>query len=191
MKTHDFTATYQECIVSRVDAKTHRLKVTIPALEDLESDWLPMLTANAGGNQFYALPDVGELVIAILDAHGESGVVLGAIYNDVDTPPVADANMWVKKFNNGTIISHDRTSGAVVVQTSGAVTVTASSVTINAPSITLNGDVTVTGEMSVTGAVSVAQTVNAAGGVTGAGVSLSTHTHGGVESGGKRTSGPA
>lgn len=67
----------------------------------------------------------------------------------------------------------------------GAVTVSASSVTINAPSITLNGDVT------ITGAVSVAQTVNAAGGVTGAGVSLSTHTHGGVESGGKRTSGPA
>ncbi len=58
-------------------------------------------------------------------------------------------------------------------------------VTVSASSVTINGDVT------VTGAVSVAQTVNAAGGVTGAGVSLSTHTHGGVESGGKRTSGPA
>ena len=138
-----------------------------------------------GGNQFYALPDVGELVIAILDAHGESGVVLGAIYNDVDIPPVADANMWMKKFKNGTIISHDRSSGAVVVQTSGAVTVTASSVTVNAPTITLNGNV------KITGAVSVAQTVSATGGVTGAGVSLSTHTHGGVESGNKRTSGPA
>ncbi|WP_294033077.1 hypothetical protein [uncultured Moraxella sp.] len=61
----------------------------------------------------------------------------------------------------------------------GAVTVSASSVTINAPSITLNGDVSVTG------------TVVAVGDVVGAGVSLSTHTHGGVESGGKRTSGPA
>ena len=52
-------------------------------------------------------------------------------------------------------------------------------VTVSASSVTLNGDVSVTG------------TVVAVGDVVGAGVSLSTHTHGGVESGGKRTSGPA
>ena len=182
---NNFTASLQYGKVSAIDATTHSVKVDLPALESMTTHWLPVITLGAYANQFYALPDIGTLVVCLMNATGDGGVVLGGIYNDIDTPPASSENIWMKKFKNGTIISHDRSSGAVVVQTSGAVTVTASSVTVNAPTITLNGNV------KITGAVSVAQTVNATGGVTGAGVSLSTHTHGGVESGNKRTSGPA
>jgi hypothetical protein len=52
------------------------------------------------------------------------------------------------------------------------------SVTVTAPAIALEGDVTVTG------------TVVAEGNVTGAGISLQTHTHGGVTAGGANTSAP-
>ena len=70
MKTHDFGATYQEGIISAVDAANHKVRCKIPALEDLETAWLSYLTPNAGGNQFYCLPDVGELVAVLLDARG-------------------------------------------------------------------------------------------------------------------------
>lgn len=164
MNTHDFMATYQEGIVSQIDASKHMMKVTIPALDDLETAWLPMITPNAGENQFYCLPDVGELVAVILDARGENGVVLGAMYNEVDTPPTNNAQMWMKKFSNGTIISHDRSNGNVIVHTSGTVTATA-------PQVIINGDLQVNGSIQATGDV------------VGQGVSLVEHSHTG-DSGG-------
>ena len=85
MQTHDFTATMQFGTVSAVDAAAHSLRVKIPVLDDMETDWLPMATPAAGGNRFYSLPDVGELVVCLLDARGEAGCVIGAIYNATDS----------------------------------------------------------------------------------------------------------
>lgn len=59
MQTHDFTATMQFGIVSAIDAAAHSLRVKIPVLDDMVTDWLPMATPAAGGNRFYSLPDVG------------------------------------------------------------------------------------------------------------------------------------
>ncbi|OWZ81534.1 phage baseplate protein, partial [Pasteurella multocida] len=52
MQTHNFTATYQEGIISDVDSTKHKVRCKIPALDDLETAWLSYLTPNAGGNQF-------------------------------------------------------------------------------------------------------------------------------------------
>ena len=76
MQTHDFTATMQFGIVSAIDAAAHSLRVKIPVLDEMETDWLPMATPAAGGNRFYSLPDVGELVVCLLDARGETGCVI-------------------------------------------------------------------------------------------------------------------
>lgn len=175
LNTHDFTATFQEGIVSQVDPKTHRIKATLPALEDLETAWLPFATLNAGGNQFYALPDVGELVAMVLDARGEHGYVLGTIYNEADPVPVANSEIWLHKFRNGTEISHNRNTGEVAVKTAGKVKVTAAVVEITAP-CQIVGDVTVQGNIRASGTIS-APTVSSGG------IALATHTHSGVESG--------
>lgn len=182
MQTHNFMATYQEGIVSQVDPKTHRIKVTIPALEELETAWLPYLVPNAGGNQFYCLPDVGELVAVLLDARGEGGCVLGAIYNAQDPVPVIDSEIWLHKFTNGTEISHHRKTGDIVVKTSGTVTVTAAQAVVNA-------DTRINGDLHATGAITSDTSVSAPS-VSSNDVELATHTHGGVESGGKRTGTP-
>lgn len=170
-------ATYQEGIVSQIDAEQHLVKVSLPALEDIETAWLPMITPNAGVNQFYCLPDVGELVAVILDARGENGVVLGAMYNEVDTPPTNNAQMWMKKFSNGTIISHDRSNGNVIVHTSGTVTATA-------PQVIINGNVQINGSLSVSNGAKVDGSIQATGDVVGQGVSLAGHSHRG-DSGGQ------
>ncbi|WP_116743853.1 phage baseplate assembly protein V [Actinobacillus suis] len=182
MQTHNFGATYQEGIVSAVDPKTHKVRCKIPALEDLETAWLSVLTPNAGGNQFYCLPDKGELVALLLDARGEGGCVLGAIYNEQDPTPVADSEMWLHKFSNGTEISHNRKTGDVVVNTSGKVIVTASSATINA-------DTTVKGKLHATGKITSGEEVSAPSVKQGA-ISLGSHVHGGVESGNKKSGTP-
>ena len=89
MQTHDFTATMQFGIVSAIDESSHSLRVKIPVLDDMVTDWLPMATPAAGGNRFYSLPDEGELVVCLLDVRGETGCVIGAIYNAADKPPVS------------------------------------------------------------------------------------------------------
>ena len=150
-QTHDFTATLQFGIVSAIDAASHSLRVKIPVLDDMETDWLPMATPAAGGNRFYSLPDVGELVVCLLDARGETGCVIGAIYNAADKPPVSDQNKWVKRFTNGTVISHDRRSGEVVVETPGKVKIKAAQkVDIQSPHTEITGNATVNGLLTYT-----------------------------------------
>ena len=149
--SHNFAATLQFGTVAAVDASRHALRVTLPALENLQTDWLPMLTLAAGGNQFYSLPDVGELVVCLLDAQGESGAVLGAIYNDADPAPASHADLHVLQYSNGTRIEHDRRTGDVLVKTSGKVLVQASAVTIDAPETTTTGNLLVQGSFTYLG----------------------------------------
>ena len=161
-QTHDFTATLQFGIVSAIDAASHSLRVKIPVLDDMETDWLPMATPAAGGNRFYSLPDVGELVVCLLDARGETGCVIGAIYNAADKPPVSDQNKWVKRFTNGTVISHDRRSGEVVVETPGKVKIKAAQkVDIQSPETEITGNATVNGLLTYTAGLTAS---NAGGG---------------------------
>lgn len=68
--------------------------------------------------------------------------------------------------------------GNAVISVKGNVTLKASHVTIDSPSVNMTGDVFVEGD------------VFAQGEVTGNGVKLSTHRHGGVDSGSSTTSGP-
>ena len=177
MQTHNFGATYQEGIVSAIDPKSHKVRCKIPALEDLETAWLSFLTPNAGGNQFYCLPDVGELVAILLDSRGEGGCVLGAIYNEQDPTPTSDGDMWMKKFSNGTVISHNRKTGDVVVNTQGHLTATAAS------GATLNADTTINGKLHATGKITSGKEVSAPK-IKQGNIELGTHKHPG-DSGGK------
>lgn len=189
---HDFTATLQFGIVSAVDEAAHNLRVRLPALENMETDWLPMITPAAGGNRFYSLPDEGEQVVCLLDARGENGVVLGATYNAADKPPAASKDVWMRRFRNGTVIKHDRKSGNIDVQTQGTVT-------INAPNTIITGNTTVMGLLTyqggmsgsggagaaavIDGAVQATGVISSDSDVTANGISLTGHTHTG-DSGG-------
>ena len=184
-QTHDFGATLQFGLVSAVDEAGHNLRVKIPALEDMETDWLPMTTPAAGGNQFYSLPDEGEQVVCLLDARGENGCVIGAIYSAADKPPASSKDKWVRRFKNGTIIEHDRKSGDVLVKTGGVVTIDADAVVKK--TLTVEGLFTYTAGMSGKGgsgaAAKIDGAIEATGDIKSKGISLPDHTHTG-DSGG-------
>lgn len=187
-ETHDFAATMQFGTVSAVDEAGHNLRVRLPALENMETDWLPMISPAAGSNQFYSLPDEGELVVCLLDARGETGCVVGAVYNAADKPPAADKDKWVRRFKNGTVIEHDRKTGDVLVQTQGTVT-------IDAPNTEIKGNATVHGLLTYLSGMSagngkggstaqISGNVEVEGDVVINGISFLGHLHTG-DSGGK------
>lgn len=173
---NNLSATLQFGDVMEIDPVMHKVKVVFNALDDMVSDWLPVITMGAGGNQFYALPDVGSTCVCLMNAYGDGGVVLGVIYNDQDTPPTNNEQMWIKRFSNDTTISHDRQNGQIIVRTEGNVLIKSTKqVTLDAPNAIITGSVSVKGKLT------------ANGDVVGAGVSLKSHTHGGVSGGNSRT----
>jgi phage baseplate assembly protein gpV len=79
-------------VVTQLDdpERLGRVRVSLPAYGDLETDWLGVLAAGAGaGKGLVALPDVGDQVL-VLFAHEDTaqGVVLGGLYG-VAGPPDA------------------------------------------------------------------------------------------------------
>ncbi len=196
---YDFGATLQFGTVSAVDDTRHAVRVKLPALEDMETDWLPVLTLGAGGNRFYALPDVGGLAVCLLDARGEGGVCLGVVYNDADPAPESDRNIWCKRFANGTVIRHDRSSGQLTVDTPGDVLVKAArQVKIQTPTTEITGDTNILGHLTYSAGMSASNAGGVAASISGTadvrgdsllnGVSLQkfveSHTHPG-DSGGQ------
>lgn len=184
---HNFGATLQFGTVAEIDDKKHAVRVAFPALEDLQSDWLPVITPCAGGNQFYCLPDIGALVVCLLDARGESGVCLGAIYNDADPVPASSRDLHVLQYSNGTCIQHNRKTGDVLIKTKGKVTIDAPN-TETTGNLLVSGSLTYMQGMTGNGGGGTTATINgslsATGDISAGAISLQNHTHTG-DSGGK------
>lgn len=189
MPAHDFSATIHDGIITQVDEPTHSVRCAIPALENMETDWLSVLVQNAKGDQDVDLPDEGTLVKCLLDARGESGCVIGAVYNEQDRPPVSNKNIWMKRFANGTVIQHDRSTGKVTVDTPGEVLVKAGTkVTIDSPETETTGNLLVQGSLTYMGGMTgnggsggatavINGTLKTTGDVVARNISLTDHDH--------------
>ncbi|MDD3938079.1 phage baseplate assembly protein V [Rhodoferax sp.] len=162
--------------VSAQDVAFGRVRLRLPDFDDLETAWLPVLHAKTHADKLWCLPDVGEQVACLLDARGEGGVVLGALFGVRDAPPAgASADTHVVQFADGTRLEYDRGAHALSVQCVGALHVTCSgAVTLAAASVSIDAPVAVTGASLTHNGVNVG----------------STHHHGGVRAGGDATGGP-
>lgn len=94
-------------IVTNIDEKQAKARVKF-AEDDLLSYWLPVLQAKTLKDKFYILPDIDEQVACLMDENLEEGVILGAIYSDVDLVPVISKNKVKIKFNDSAEIEYDR-----------------------------------------------------------------------------------
>lgn len=66
--------------VSNVDTVRGYVQVTYPEYDNLVSDWLPLLSFE------YNMPEVGALVATLLDDEHETGLCLGKIFSNEQTP---------------------------------------------------------------------------------------------------------
>ena len=102
--------------VSAVDEQTMRVRVRLPDLDNLRTDWLPVLTRKSLRDKDYWLPDVGEHVAVLLDANGDDGVVLGAIFSEADAVPVVSRDKWHRRFDDSAELEYDSASHTLTVR---------------------------------------------------------------------------
>ncbi len=139
-------------IVTQVDGSRPQVKVYFEDLE-MESHWLHVPQDGTAENRTYKmLYRKGTQVAVLLDPYGEEGVVLGAIYSDVDPPPVTDPAKWHKTFEDGTVIEYDTKThelkadvkGSADIKTTGATQLEAQSVTVKAMTVNVEASVSTT-----------------------------------------------
>jgi phage baseplate assembly protein V len=128
-------------IVVAVDEKTAKVRVQMPDLDNIVSNWLPVLNHKTHQDKAYWLPDLNEYVIVAFDEEGEhsDGYVLGAIYNEVDKPPTTDKNKYFVRFSDGTEIEYDRQQHNLRISVKGNITIEATgNIVIKGSRIDLN-----------------------------------------------------
>jgi phage baseplate assembly protein V len=158
-------------IVVAVDEKTARVRVQMPDLDNMVSNWLPVVHHKTQRDKAYWLPDIGEYVVVAFDEEGEhsDGYVLGAIYNDKDAPPVADKDIFFVRFEDGTEIEYDRKTHLLRVK--------AQTVQIQAGTVIIQANVNVVGNVNVIGNVDVIGNIHATGSIIDEGGNTPHHSH--------------
>ncbi len=89
-------------IVSQVDDPDNlgRIKVNLPTYNNIETEWLEVLTPGAGSNKGQLiLPDVGDnVLLLILNGEPAQSIVMGGIYGEKDLPCPVVKEGAVKRF---------------------------------------------------------------------------------------------
>lgn len=150
------------------------------AIGNTVTNWLYWASRRAYDAFDYDSLTVGEQVI-VLSLWGDvsQGVIVGAVPQDAQVAP-ASGNVWGKRFKDGSTITYDPDSHALLVQAgSSPITIKCQSANVQATdSVTLDTPkVHVTGTLTVDKDVSVGGSVTAQGDVMGGGKSLDGHVH--------------
>lgn len=170
--------------IAQVDHSAARCRVQSG---DVLTAPLPWLSVRAGvGALTWDPPSIGEQAV-LISAGGDlcAGVVLCGIYSAANPAPSNSETLHTRHYADGAVIEYDHATHALraVLPNGGAATLTApGGVTINAD-VQINGDVQIAGNVGITGTATVDMDVIADG------ISLTTHTHSGVQAGGA-SSGP-
>lgn len=106
-------------VVSATDPATCRVRVRYQDNEGIESYWLAVTQRQAYGTRDYHMPEVGEQVACLIDAHNEEGVVLGGIYSAADPTPVSSQDKRHVAFKDGATIEYDAASHRATVSLPG------------------------------------------------------------------------
>ncbi|WP_425622484.1 phage baseplate assembly protein V [Brevibacillus borstelensis] len=96
-------------VVSSVNPANATVRVFFPDRDNLVSNELPVIFPHTLKMRHYSLPAVGENVVCLFQGNGiQDGYCLGAIYSEVDLPPVQDKNLSGVWFEDGSHVYYDR-----------------------------------------------------------------------------------
>lgn len=119
----------EECTVTAVFPERGTVRVKREQSDGIISAELPIVFKWTLKNQEYTMPAIGEPVICIFN--GSVGYVFGAIYSDVSTPPVKDANKHYIRFEDGTFVEYDTKEQVLTVKSEGNVIVQGKNILMN------------------------------------------------------------
>ena len=170
--------------VSSVDPENGTCRVAFDDMMDGDgnpfvSGPLMVMYQRTVNRQDFSLPEIGEHVRVTFLPNGETvGFVDGSYYTAGNLPKEGATGIYRTRYADGTIIEYDLNTNTALVKSNYAVVVDCKTANVKADVITIEGNVNITGDVTVNGDV------------VAVGISLKTHTHGGVQVGGGSTGGP-
>lgn len=93
--------------VTNINPLTAKARVQF-AEDSLTSYWLPILQKKTLKDKYYSVVDIGEQVVCLMDDNCEDGVILGAIYTNLDEVPAISNHLHLIKFEDGSYIEFNR-----------------------------------------------------------------------------------
>lgn len=163
------------------DVKPGHVKVYFDD-DEIPTDWLPVLVRKSKTEKESWQLEVQEHVVCLMDEYCNTGVCLGAIFNEEDTPDPGEAKgMFRKIFSDGTLIQYDKNNHELTVDVKGNLTgkitgnavieavqslkvKAAIKVSLEAPVIELEGNVKISGTAIITGSLQAASISTTGGG---------------------------
>lgn len=143
--------------ISETDPENGVAKVKWDDLQ-IVSPWLQVMQRNTLDNQEESWPDENEHVACLMEENMATGLILGAIWDKKNKPPVGTQNIWVKKFKDGFAFKYDRENHKLELSGNSDVEVTADvkKLTVKvSDGATVDGDFKVTGDVTVDGKLDV------------------------------------
>lgn len=174
------------------ESKVGWAKVRFPDIDDLLTQWIPVMHSKTQDDKQFWTLDIGEQVKCLMDERLEDGCVVASLYSEVDVPPTDDVDEYGVTFKDGGWFSYNRRTGlftalimgdavievganlSVKVGANLAATVGGTSVvtsagaaTLKAPKVTLDTpEVHCKGALKVDGAITASSSLAVAGAVT-------------------------
>lgn len=142
-------------LVSVVDRDAETARVTFPDLDDVVTDFLPII--RKGGNswaQQNELPEEEDHVLVVfLSASMSDGFIIGG-YKLEDSDAKLTPDQFGTVFEDGSFAYYDRTAQSMVIHSAGNVIITGGHVTISAQNVILASEnVQLTGNLNVSGTI--------------------------------------
>jgi phage baseplate assembly protein V len=196
--------------VTEVDPAKGYARVTFTD-DGIVSDWLQFITLGAVKDNFSHTFSINEQVACLMDENSEEGVILGAIFNEKTSPIDGGDGIFRVKFDDDSVIEYNRNSHEYKLDIKGKINITAQSeINVNAVNANITATaiakiqapaIELTGAVAISGGLTVGGTISAPGGgaisgnlevtgqlkgatVTNGTISLGTHKHTGVTTGG-------
>ncbi|MDD9341753.1 MAG: phage baseplate assembly protein V [Providencia heimbachae] len=191
-------------VVEQVDLDNERCRVRTG---ELLTDWIKWLAPRAGDSRSWWAPTVGEQVlIGAIGGELTTGVVIGSLYSNAHSAPSHSANALHHTFSDGAVIEYEPANGTLkaigiqkaVIEAADEVSVSTKKVVCKAsveilldtPQVTCTQNLT-TATLNVQEGGKMTGNFDHNGGyIKSNGVTVHSHTHGGVRSGGESTGGP-
>lgn len=168
--------------VTHIDADSALMRL---AVGDNVTDWVNIPSIAAGSISVWRCPSIGEQYL-LVSPSGElaNAIPVISLYSEHNPSPSTDPNEIRIRYNDTDFCSIDVANSQLTVHISQISNQAATSIVWDTPSATL------TGNLQVNGSINCGESIVAADEVTARGIDLTTHIHGGVNSGGSSTEQP-
>lgn len=101
-------------IIAQINPLTVQARVRFDD-DESTSYWLPIIQSKTMKDKFYLMPDMGELVVCLMDENSEDGVILGSVYSSADTPITQSEKEHSVNYEDGSLINANKETSTLTV----------------------------------------------------------------------------